>query len=81
MHLRLIDYVLWFFASTIQLGVLVVMYRRGLQREYPYFFNYTVLQVIGDPILFVMQQVLHPVLLWLLVIGRTQRSGFVRCSI
>ena len=56
MHLHLIDYVLWFSASTIQFGVLVAMYRRGLQREYPYFFNYTVLQVIGDPILFVMNR-------------------------
>ena len=56
MHLHLIDYVLWFSASTIQLGVLVAMYRRGLQREYPYFFNYTVLQVVGDPILFVMNR-------------------------
>ncbi len=54
MHLHLIDYVLWFSASTIQLGVLVAMYKRGLHREYPYFFNYTLLQVVGDPILFVM---------------------------
>lgn len=54
MHLHLTDYVLWFSASTIQLGVLVAMYKRGLHREYPYFFNYTLLQVVGDPILFVM---------------------------
>src|SRR5271165_4497653 len=56
MHLRLIDYVLWFSAPTIQLGVLVAMYRRGVQRDYPYFFNYTILQVLGEPILFVMQR-------------------------
>ena len=56
MHLRLIDYVLWLTAPTIQLGVLVVMYRRGLQREYPYFFNYTILSVVNEPILFVMQR-------------------------
>jgi hypothetical protein len=56
MHLHLIDYVLWFSASTIQLGVLVAMYKRGLHREYPYFFNYTLLQVVGDPILFVMNR-------------------------
>ncbi len=54
--LRLIDYVLWFSAPTLQLGVLVVMYRRGLQRDYPYFFNYTILQVFGEPILFLMHK-------------------------
>src|SRR5208283_1696201 len=56
MHLRLVDYVLWFSAPTIQLGVLVAMYRRGLQRDYPYFFNYTILQVFGEPILFILQK-------------------------
>jgi len=56
MHLRLIDYVLWFSAPTLQLGVLVAMYRRGLHRDYPYFFNYTILQVAGEPILLVMQK-------------------------
>jgi hypothetical protein len=56
MHLRPIDYVLWFSAPAIQLGVLVAMYKRGLQRDYPYFFNYTILQVLSDPILFVMQR-------------------------
>jgi len=56
MHLRLIDYVLWLSAPTIQLGVLVAMYRRGLQRDYPYFFNYTILSVANEPVLFVMQK-------------------------
>jgi hypothetical protein len=56
MHLRAIDYVFWFSASAIQLGVLVVMLRRGLQREYPYFFNYTLLRVLSDVILFVMHR-------------------------
>jgi len=56
MHLRLIDYVLWLSAPTLQLGVLLAMYRRGLHRDYPYFFNYTILQVAGEPILFVMQR-------------------------
>jgi len=32
------------------------MYRRGLQRDYPYFFNYAILQVFGDTILFIMQR-------------------------
>src|SRR5271157_3618688 len=56
MHLRLIDYVLWFSAPTIELGVLVTMYRRGLQRDYPYFFNYIILSVLSEPILFVIQR-------------------------
>ena len=56
MHLRLIDYVLWSFAPTIQLGVLVAMYRRGLHREYPYFFNYIILQAASEPILAVLMK-------------------------
>jgi len=53
MHLRPIDYVLWFSAPTVQLGVLLVMYRRSLQRDYPYFFYYTILSVVNEPILFI----------------------------
>ena len=56
MHLRLFDYVLWGGGTLMQLGVLVAMYRRGLHRDYPYFFNYTVLQVLSEPILFVIQR-------------------------
>ncbi len=51
MHLHLIDYVLWFAAPTLQAGVLVCMFRRGLHRDYPFFFNYTILQVISVPAL------------------------------
>jgi hypothetical protein len=60
MHLRLIDYVLWLSAPTMQLGVLVAMYRRGLHREYPYFFNYTILQVANEPILFLLNRHSYP---------------------
>jgi len=35
------------------LGVLVAMYRRGLQRDYPYFFYYTILSVVNEPVLYV----------------------------
>jgi hypothetical protein len=52
MHLRLIDYALWIFVASMQASVLVAMYRRGFHREYPYFFNYTVLQISSDLILF-----------------------------
>src|SRR5271169_774609 len=64
MHLRLIDYVLWFLAPTIQLGVLVAMYRRGLHREYPYFFNYTILQVVNEPILLVLMKSSYTLYYW-----------------
>jgi hypothetical protein len=55
MHLQLVDYVLWLLAPTLQVGVLVAMYRRGLHREFPYFFNYTILQILGDPVLFALR--------------------------
>jgi hypothetical protein len=64
MHLRLTDYVLWFGGTLMQLGVLVAMYRRGLHRDYPYFFNYTVLQVVSEPILFVVQKHSYPAYYW-----------------
>jgi hypothetical protein len=48
----------------MQLGVLVAMYRRGLHRDYPYFFNYTVLQVLSEPILFVLQKYSYPTYYW-----------------
>jgi hypothetical protein len=51
MHLHLIDYVLWFAAPTLQAAVLVCMFGRGLHRDYPFFFNYTILQVISVPAL------------------------------
>jgi hypothetical protein len=64
MHLRPTDYVLWFGGTLMQLGVLVAMYRRGLHRDYPYFFNYTVLQVLSEPILFVLQKYSYPTYYW-----------------
>jgi hypothetical protein len=48
----------------MQLGVLVAMYRRGLHRDYPYFFNYTVLQVLSEPILFVIQRHSYSMYYW-----------------
>ena len=64
MHLRLADYVLWCAGPIMQFGVLVAMYRRGLHREYPYFFNYTVLQVLSEPILFVIQRHSYTMYYW-----------------
>ena len=48
----------------MQLGVLVAMYRRGLHRDYPYFFNYTLLQVLSEPILFLVQRHSYPAYYW-----------------
>jgi hypothetical protein len=64
MHLRLFDYVLWFGGTLMQLGVLVAMYRRGLHRDYPFFFNYTVLQVLSEPVLFVIQRHSYTLYYW-----------------
>lgn len=51
MQLAWIDYVLWFASPTLQVGMLVVLFRRGLHRDYPFFFNYTILQVVSVPVL------------------------------
>jgi hypothetical protein len=51
MHLHLIDYVLEIATSLLLSGVVVFMFRRGLHRDYPFFFNYVLLQVIGEPVL------------------------------
>src|SRR5271165_5942534 len=47
MQLSLIDYVLWLASPLFQMGVLVALFRRGLYKEYPYFLNYTILQVLS----------------------------------
>jgi hypothetical protein len=54
MHLRPMEYVLWFASPALQAGVVIAMLRRGLHRDYPYFFNYTILGVIAEPLLFVL---------------------------
>ena len=64
MHLRPTDYVLWCAGPLMQIGVLVAMYRRGLHRDYPYFFNYTLLQVLSEPILFVVQRHSYSLYYW-----------------
>jgi len=56
MRLHLIDYALWFAAPTLQLGIWVAMYRRGLYRQYPCFFNYIILQTLSAPVLFALSR-------------------------
>src|SRR5271157_1561365 len=64
MHLRSVDYILWIVGPLMQCCVVVAMYRRGLHREYPYFFNYTVLQVVSEPILFVIHRHSYSMYYW-----------------
>jgi hypothetical protein len=52
MHLTATDYIIWLAGPILQFGVLVTMFRRGLYKDYPYFFNYTILQVVSEPILY-----------------------------
>ena len=51
MQLHLVDYVLEIVTTLLMSSVLVCMFRRGLHRDYPFFFNYMLLQVLGEPIL------------------------------
>ncbi len=54
MHLRPMDYVLWFASPALQVGVVIAMLRRGLHRDYPFFFNYTIIGVVAEPLLYVL---------------------------
>ena len=46
------DYILWLMAPAFQMAVLVLMERRKLRQQFPFFFTYTTLQVVNFPILF-----------------------------
>jgi hypothetical protein len=46
MRLQGIDYVLWWATPILMSWVGLSMYRRGLHRDFPYFFNYVVFQVL-----------------------------------
>lgn len=54
MHFRFVDYALWFLTPVILCGVLGVMMRRRLTRQYPFFCAYVILQILSDPILAVI---------------------------
>src|SRR5208337_3637746 len=64
MRLHLIDYVFWFVTPILQAGVLVSMFKRGLHRDYPYFFNYTILQVVSVPVLYVISRQSYNAYYW-----------------
>jgi len=46
MRLHTIDYILWCITPVIMTAIAVSMYRRRLHREFPFFFNYAVFQVL-----------------------------------
>jgi hypothetical protein len=56
MQLSLTDYVLWLASTFFQVGVLFALFRRGLHKEYPYFCNYTILQVVNTIFLLSVQR-------------------------
>ena len=55
MHFSLTDYFFWLASPLFQVGVLISLFRRGLHKEYPYFFNYTLLQVLSVAFLLAVQ--------------------------
>ena len=56
MELSLTDYVLWLASAFFQVGVLLALFRRGLHKEYPFFCNYTILQVVSVIFLLFVQK-------------------------
>jgi hypothetical protein len=46
MRLHTIDLILWFVTPVLMTAVVASMYRRGLHRQFPFFFNYAVFQVV-----------------------------------
>ena len=47
MRVNAIDYVLWCITPAVMAMVAVCMCRRRLHREYPYFFNYVIFQILA----------------------------------
>lgn len=52
MRLVSIDYILWWCTPVLMTAIAVAMYLRRLHREFPYFFNYVILQVLSFAIEF-----------------------------
>jgi hypothetical protein len=46
MRMHAIDYVLWCLTPVLMTAIAACMYRRRLHREFPYFFNYVVFQLV-----------------------------------
>jgi len=46
MRPHLIDYILWCITPVFMTAIIVSMYRRRLHRDFPFFFNYAIFQVV-----------------------------------
>jgi predicted transporter len=46
MRLHTIDYILWCVTPFLMTAIVVSMYRRQLHREFPFFFNYAIFQIL-----------------------------------
>jgi hypothetical protein len=46
MRVHTIDYVLWCLTPVLMTAIVASMYRRGLHRQFPFFFNYAVFQIV-----------------------------------
>jgi len=55
MQLLPIDYIFWWTTPVLMSVIAVTMYRRGLHREFPYFFNYVLFQVVSFAVEFPMR--------------------------
>ena len=52
MRLYLFNYLLWWLTPVLMAVIAVAMYRRQLHREFPYFFNYALFQILSFAIEF-----------------------------
>src|SRR4051812_42314543 len=51
-----LKYILWLAAPIMQLGILLTMDRKKLRVDFPFFFNYTIFQIVTVVVLFSIHQ-------------------------
>ena len=56
MHLRFLDYLLWFLSCCALLAAIVAFVRRGFHRRHPYFFAYMLFELASVPVMFMLGQ-------------------------
>jgi hypothetical protein len=61
MQVHVLDYVLWLTTPCLQVVVVIIMRRRGLDRDFPFFFTYTILQVVSEATLITMERLSYSV--------------------
>ena len=59
MRLSAAQYAIWFASPILQAGILLFMLRRKLNRDYPIFFNYTLVQVLTTIFLISVKLFVH----------------------